>query len=149
MRSVTNSVAINANQEKVFSAFLKPKMLRDWWGVERTFIETKAGGNYAMVWGISKTGFSYITTGVLEEFEPSTSILISNFLYFHPKKPVLGPSKLKIEIDGDGEESLLTVIQYEFQEGEHWDWYFNVVKNSWPGVLVNLKNYLEKITRKS
>jgi hypothetical protein len=37
----------------------------------------------------------------------------------------------------------LTVVQSGYQHGADWDWYYNVVKNSWPEVLLKIRDYLE------
>lgn len=147
MRKVENSIAINVKPSKIFASFLDPKMLRDWWGVERTMIEAKKGGNYALVWGVTKSGFSYITTGVISAYEENSLIEIDNFLYFNPTMNILGPTTLRIEIDQSENETSLTVCQSGYQRGGEWDWYYNAVYESWPSVLISLKNYLEKITR--
>ncbi len=41
--------------------------------------------------------------------------------------------------------SLLKLEQGPYPEGmgEHWDWYYEVVKDAWPKVLITLKQYLE------
>ncbi len=147
MRKVENSITINVKPSKVFASFLDARMLRDWWGVERTLIEPKKEGSYALAWGITETGFTYVTTGVICKYEEFKLIEINNFLYFNPRTNILGPTVLRIEIDAVDEVSLLTVCQSGYLDGEDWDWYHDAVEDSWPGVLISLKNYLEKITR--
>ena len=147
MRKVENSISINVKPEKIFAAFLDPKMLRDWWGVEKTLIEAREGGNYALVWGVSESGFGYVTTGRIETFEENKALKISNFLYFNPKMDILGPTCLSIQVSNDKDIPTLTVCQSGYLHGGDWDWYYNAVNESWPGVLRHLKTYLEKITR--
>ena len=147
MRKVENTISINVKPEKIFTAFLDPKMLRDWWGVERTLIEAREGGNYALVWGVSENGFSYVTTGRIETFEENKALKISNFLYFNPKMEILGPTCLSISVTDNEDVPALTVCQSGYLDGGKWDWYYNAVNESWPGVLTHLKTYLEKITR--
>ena len=148
MRKVENTIDINVKPEKIFTAFLDPKMLRDWWGVEKTLIEAREGGNYALAWGVSENGFGYVTTGRIETFQLNKALKISNFLYFNPKKEILGPTCLSIDVMTGDKASVLTVCQSGYLNGESWDWYYKVVNESWPGVLMYLKTYLEKITRK-
>ena len=147
MRKVENSISIKATPEKIFTAFLDPKMLRDWWGVERTLIEAREGGNYALAWGVSENSFGYVTTGRFETFEENKALKISNFLYFNPKMEILGPTCLNIKVSNHKEVPILTVCQSGYLEGGDWEWYYKAVYESWPGVLMHLKTYLEKITR--
>lgn len=149
MKEITNTIDIYASSEKVFDAFIDPRMLRDWWGVERSFIEPEEGGNYALVWGVNKSGLGYITTGTFKIFEPTSVLEVNNFLYFNPAKEILGPCTLRIDIVDNLDSCSLTVTQSGYQEGHDWDWYYQVVNESWPTVLLYLKNYLEKITRKA
>ena len=147
MRKVENTISINVKPEKIFTAFLDPKMLRDWWGVEKTLIEAREGGNYALAWGVSENGFGYVTTGRIETFEENRALKISNFLYFNPKMEILGPTCLNISVANQDKVPTLTVCQSGYLDSEKWDWYYNAVNESWPAVLMHLKTYLEKITR--
>lgn len=148
MRKVENTISINVKPEKIFTAFLDPKMLRDWWGVEKTLIEAKEGGNYALAWSVSENGFGYVTTGRIETFEQNRALKINNFLYFNPKMEIIGPTCLSITVTDQNEIPSLTVCQSGYLDGGHWDWYYNAVHEAWPAVLRHLKTYLEKITRK-
>ncbi len=147
MRKVENTIVINVKPEKVFASFLDAKMLRDWWGVERSLIEPQLGGSYALGWGVTETGYTYVTTGVFRAYEEYRLMEITNFLYFNPRTNILGPTVLTIKIEPVDDASQLTVCQSGYLDGEDWDWYYEAVDDSWPGVLVSLKNYLEKITR--
>ncbi len=147
MKEVKNSINIDVEPEKIFMAFLEPKMLRDWWGVEKTLIEAREGGSYALAWGVSDDSFGYVTTGLIKTYRENALLEIGNFLYFNPKMEILGPTSLRIEVSNDQDVPALTICQSGYLEGGDWDWYYEAVSESWPVVMKYLKTYLEKITR--
>jgi len=74
-------------------------------------------------------------------------LLIDHFVYFNPEKSILGPTYLHIKLEEVNLATQLILIQGNYQEGGDWDWFYEVVKDPWPNVLQNLKNYLEAVKR--
>jgi hypothetical protein len=120
-------------------------MLRHWWSVEKSMIELKTDGIYTLAWGVSAEGIKYISTGKIAAYEPARHLRIDNYLYISFDRPVLGPVSLDIVVQTTGENCLLTLQQGPYPEGrgDDWDWYYEAVKQAWPGVLLQLKNFLE------
>lgn len=48
MKKVEVTIDIKTSPNRVISAFTDPKMLADWWHVEKALIETKPGGVYTL-----------------------------------------------------------------------------------------------------
>ncbi len=145
MRSVRCNTEIAVSPEKIIRAFTDPVVLKGWWGVEKSFIELSPGGMYTLAWGISKNGIRYISTGVIKQYEPAGFLHIGDYMYLSSERPFLGPLELLVEASREGSGSKLKLEQGPYPEGkgEHWDWYYNVVNETWPKVLLTLKQFLE------
>lgn len=144
MRKVEVAIDIDTASSRVISAFTDPNMLRDWWEVERTCIQTKEGGVYVLAWRISDSGFGFLATGIIKEYHPETILAIDNFVYMNPEKELLGPMTLTIRARQFNKGSSVYICQDGYQEGKDWDWYYNAVKEAWPVVAQTLKTYLEQ-----
>lgn len=143
MRKVEATINIDRPMAVVFDAFVEPSQLKKWWGVERCLVETKQGGIYSLAWNISNHGFQYISTGVITVFHPAKELLIDHFVYFNPEKSILGPTYLGIKLEENNSSTFLKLVQGNYQDSADWNWFYEVVKDSWPKVLQNLKSYLE------
>ena len=144
MKKVEASTRIHQPALKVFDAFTEPALLKNWWGVEKCLIEKKQGGIYSLAWGVSEKGFQYISTGVITVFIPGKELLIDHFVYFNPERSILGPTYLRIKFEENNSETLLQLVQGNYQSSIEWDWFYNSVNDAWPKVLEDLKRFLEK-----
>jgi hypothetical protein len=143
MRKVEATAEVNCSAVSVFNAFIEPSKLKGWWSAERCLVEAKQGGIYSLAWNVSKQGFQYISTGVITVFNPPTELFIDHFVYFNPEKPILGPTYLGIKLDENRSSTWVRLVQGGYQYGGEWDWFYEAVKEAWPKVLQNLKEYLE------
>lgn len=143
MRKVIAHTDLQISPYKIIKAFTDPVMLKAWWGVERTLVELEVGGVYMLVWQISEHGFKYVSTGIVERYQPEKELLIKNCCYFNSDRPILGPMIIHIWIETIGPNNRLFVSQSGYQSGNDWDWYYHAVKEAWPIALKNLKAYLE------
>ena len=144
MKKVEVTTSINNSPANIIGAFMDPDMLREWWGVERSLIEKRPNGLYTLAWNIGEQGFGYVSSGIIKEYRPESSLIIENFVYMNPERPFLGPMALTIEAKDKGGKTELYLCQDGYREGEDWDWYYNAVKQAWPAVVQNLKDFLEK-----
>lgn len=144
MRSVYAAIEVHQPASVVFDAFVEPKLLKSWWGIDNCLIEKKQGGLYSLAWETSPSGFHYISTGIITVYIPGKEILIDNLVYFNPEKQILGPTFLSIKLHEDNNYTTLHLIQGGYQTGGDWDWFYESVKEAWPKVLVDLKKFLEK-----
>ena len=87
----------------------------------------------------------FVTTGIVAEYLPGCQLKIESMVYFNPQRPVLGPMELTVLATPERVGTTLTIIQSGYKDGTDWDWYYNVVKEAWPVVASNIKDYLEKI----
>jgi hypothetical protein len=53
------------------------------------------------------------------------------------------------QVARDGFSHALKINARNYQDGGDWDWFYEVVKDSWPKVLQDLKEYLETGTKNS
>ena len=105
MRKVEATIEINCSPEQIFNAFIQPKLLKQWWNVERSLVEPRQGGVYSLAWNVSKEGFQYVSTGIITVFNPAKELLIDHFVYFNPEKSILGPTFLSVRIESDDSSS--------------------------------------------
>ncbi len=146
MRKVESTIQINAKVENVLSAFTDANQLKEWWDVERCFIDLKENGNYTLAWNISENGFKYIFSGIIKKYVSGKNLHITNILYLNPDRPILGPFQLLIELSSISNGTNLYLKQWPYPDNkeEDMDWYFDSVKSAWPAVLRTLKEYLEQ-----
>ncbi|MBK8954155.1 MAG: SRPBCC domain-containing protein [Saprospiraceae bacterium] len=144
MRKVEVQIEIACTPAEVISCFLEPEHLQKWWGVERTLIDKKIGGMYLLAWQISEAGIKYISSGIIESFDPGSKLVIGNYVYMNPEKNFLGPMTLSIEAEIATVGCKLKVCQDGYGEGSEWDWYYEAVLHAWPVVIQTFKNYIEK-----
>ena len=143
MKKVEVNIFINTKSASVIRAFTDPKMLREWWGVEKSMIETKIGGVYTLTWGVSESGIQYVSTGIICQYDPVHVLEVENFVYLTTEKSFLGPMRLLIKaVENEGFVEVY-LCQDGYQSGNDWDWYFQAVKEAWPKVMAGLKKYLE------
>lgn len=147
MKKVEASIEVEVTPQLALDAFILHKHLNGWWGVERSFVEPKPGGLYSLAWQISEGGIKYISTGVISEYKAGRKLLIDKFVYFNPEKPILGPLQLSVDVESSGKNTKISVCQAGYQEGEHWQWYYEAVVLVWPIVLKELKKYLEHMQK--
>jgi hypothetical protein len=134
MRKVQASLE-SPRADAAIRAFLDLDALRGWWGVEKALVEPRPGG----LWAVSWQKNTYVSTGRIEVLEPAR-LVIGNYVYFNPERPVLGPMTLTVA--SSGKEA--TVTQDGYRDGPDWDWYYESVRVAWPQVMPSLKAWLER-----
>lgn len=146
MRKVEVTIQINARTENVFSAFTDANQLREWWNVDRCFIDLKDNGNYTLAWNISENGFQYIFTGIIKRYEHDKILHIGSILYLNSERSILGPFELLLKLNSKSTGTNLYLKQWPYPEnkGNDMEWYYKSVKNAWPTVLQTLKKYIEQ-----
>ncbi len=80
-KKVEISLQINTSPDLVIKAFTDPKMLNEWWGVQRSLIIPEKGGIYCLAWNISDTGFGFISYGTINRYHPKTDHYRSICIY--------------------------------------------------------------------
>ena len=145
MRKVEELITINVAPHHVITAFTNAQMLKDWWKVERSLIDLRIGGLYTLTWNISENGFGYVSSGLISKYNPQSELVISNFVYLNPERQLLGPMNLIVRASKHTNGSKVYLCQDGYQSGGDWDWYYEAVKNAWPAVLKNIKDYLENL----
>src|SRR5690242_13358378 len=96
-KKVEISIQINTSPDLVIKAFTDPKMLNEWWGVQRSLIIPEKGGMYCLAWNISDTGFGFISYGTINRYHPKKQIIIDPYVYMNPEKQILGPMSLTVK----------------------------------------------------
>lgn len=145
MRKVEHYIEISTSPQNVIDAFTELNQLTEWWGVESAYIQKQEGGIYALAWKDKQHGgLSYVNSGTVKALQPGRSLEIENLLYFHPERPIMGPTSLQIKLQKKDSKTAVYLCQDGYLKGEDWDWYFSVVSEAWPKALQSLKTYLEK-----
>jgi hypothetical protein len=143
MRSVEASIEVSSEPRPLIAAFLAHEALASWWGVERSFVEPRVGGTFAVAWKITDAGFGFVTTGVIGALDLDHALRIDSYTYFHPERPIFGGMTLHVEARRAGSGSVLRVRQDGYRDGPDWDWYHDAVTSAWPKVVQEVKRYVE------
>jgi len=142
-RMAEASSTISAPPELVLEQFLSVPAMCEWWGAARGLVEPRTGGAWAMAWDESSDGYRHVSAGIVADLVPAARLVLESFLYFHPGRPVLGPTRLEIRAEWLEMGTLLRVRQEGFGEGADWDWYHDVVVKGWPAALEAVQRSLE------
>jgi uncharacterized protein YndB with AHSA1/START domain len=145
LRNVESSVVVDRQPDVVLSAFTDPLHLKNWWGVDRSLIDLKKGGIYSLVWQKSDNALEYISTGIVAEYLPGCQLKIENMVYINPQRPIFGPMTLMVLTTPEKVGTTLTIVQSGYQFGPDWNWYYNIVKETWPMVILKIKQYVETL----
>jgi len=143
-RSIRTTIRIRTTPHRVLEAFLQHEHLHRWWGVERSLVQPHNGGVYALTWGISEAGFRYVSSGIIETYDPGSRLKVANYVYYTADRPLLGPMSLEISVRAEGSAAVVDIVQNGYGEGPDWEWYREAVKEAWPKALGMLKGYVEK-----
>lgn len=146
--AVVSEVEIAAPPERVFQALTDPKQVMQWWTsdvceIESFEMEARAGGRWCYdtkqstlnVNGVSK----FHCQGEVLEFDPPRRLAYSWIANWHDDKtrrtvvrweltPVPGGTRVKVTHSGLAQEA---AARKDYSGG-------------WPGVLANLKNFVDK-----
>jgi uncharacterized protein YndB with AHSA1/START domain len=141
-RFVRVEIEIAAPAEKVLNAFTNVEAMQDWWSAVGGLVEARPGGVWAVTWDASQFGFVALS-GVVESLRPGERLRIGNLAYFNRQRAVLGPMALAVEVSESEGRSKLVVCQSGYKYGSDWEWYYELVRESWPPALVRLKKFLE------
>ena len=138
-RSVEAKISIEKLDTKlVLEAFVLQEHLEVWWGVSDSLVQAKPGGLYSLVWKKSTDSIDFASSGLVRSYHPGQHLLLDKMVYFNPSIPLLGPMSIDVRIVHDGVTNWLRVMQYGYQDGPHWDWYYEAVRVGWPQALTNL-----------
>lgn len=97
---------------------------------------------YALAWGVTAEGFQYVTTGMVGQYQPGRVVRIDNYTHLSPARRILGPMRLLVRTDVEGDHTRLDVVQDGYQQGPDWDWYYEAVLGAWPVALRALQAHL-------
>lgn len=143
MKKVEVKILVSVSPSEVIDAFTNANKLSSWWNVQKSFIDLHEGGAYVLAWEISETGYKYVTSGVIGAFNQDSLLQIENVVYLSPGREILGPMRIIVNAQRSNNNTIVTICQDGYKEGEDWDWYYQAVKTAWPMVVESLKRYLE------
>ena len=142
-RSINSSIRINSSAELILQAFIDPVQLKQWWGVQKSYIQPKAGGTYVLIWLHSDEGIKFIQTSKIGLINKRSQLQLEDVLFINSEKGIFGPYSIKIEVQSLSNHSIVTITQNGFEKRMDDDWYFELMSKSWPEVLLFLKQHLE------
>lgn len=144
-KNVSAEIRIKSKVSTIINAFVDPSILKEWWATASVYIEQKDGGLYTLSWLKSDAGIKFILTGRINLLNKRSHLYLEDVLYINAERPILGPTKIKIEVNEKSSYSIVKISHTGFGKTDEWDWYYNLMLDSWPQVLVFLKQYLEKV----
>jgi uncharacterized protein YndB with AHSA1/START domain len=131
-RSVRKQIETRATPEQVWEAWADPKKLSQWF-VDDADGEAKAGSS--MTWIFEDFGYRFPYEVV--EALPGKRLVLSGP---EGRRP---PFVLEINIQQEGGQTSLKLVQSGFQEGAEWDDEYHSIDSGWQMALAVLKHYLE------
>lgn len=126
---------IAAAPEKVWEALTKSDISEKYWYGYRVQADGKAGDYMTAV---SPAGQQVHHDPILESDPPRR--LVYAWKPLHKGMPDERPSRVTFELVAVKDQTRLTVVHDEFDEGSK---IFDMISNGWPAVLSSLKSYLE------
>jgi uncharacterized protein YndB with AHSA1/START domain len=143
MRTVEHSIEIATQPSQVIKAFTEPELLKAWWGVDRSLVEKRPGGLYSLIWNINEQGMGYVSTGIVQQYEPNGLFEVADLVYFNPERAIMGPLTLRVIAKIKDGKTLLNLSQGGYLDGDDWDWFHAAASEAWPAAIQRLKAYLE------
>jgi uncharacterized protein YndB with AHSA1/START domain len=145
MLEVKSNIVIAKDSFSVLDAFTLYFHTRHWWGCQGTLVRTMPGGIASWQWRPFDSHFSYITHGMVKQYEAGLYLQVENIWQYDFEMPEpLGPINLLIECTPQAGSTLLSVVHSGFVPNQPlWDEYYTSVKDGWEIVLPRLKAYLE------
>ena len=144
-RKVESEIFIGAEPASIITAFVEAEALKKWWNVDRSLIDLTPGGVYLLAWNAGPSAFGYVSTGIIKEYETQFRLIIEKFCYLNPEKPILRPMTLSIHVKKETSGTICHLCQDGYGEGADWDWYYDVVRETWPMVMLTIKAYVERL----
>ena len=149
VRTVHANVTVPVPAARALRAFLDEGDLQAWWGVERLLVDPRPGGAYALTWGVSSAGFRYVTTGVIQRYQPESLLEIGNYTYFAADRAILGPMQLRVVATAHPLGTCIDLTQDGYGYSGDWDWYYDSVLAAWPVALAMYAQHLTRSTPKA
>ncbi|MDH3649532.1 MAG: hypothetical protein OEQ53_07605 [Saprospiraceae bacterium] len=81
MRSIVETIVIQADPGTVFLAVLKPSAIMAWWSANAAIVLAQEGGTYAVQWGNDLDDPDYITAASIINFDPPKGFSLTNYVY--------------------------------------------------------------------
>jgi len=144
-RQLTSSIEIERPAESIIDALLDSSHLANWWGVDKAFIEQRVGGLYVLAWLWGDTGVRFVQTAKISLLNKRSYLHLEDVIYVNAEKGIFGPFTIRFEIENINDSSLLKVTQDGFRQKLDQKWYYEMMADSWPQVLLFLKQYLERL----
>jgi len=141
---IQSEIVINSSPDKILNALLEFDHLREWWGVDKCFIEKKDGGLYTLAWMPTEDGYKYVSTGQIKVYAKKSHLHLEKMLYLNYLKPILGPFTITYDLEKSKDKTKLIVKQNGFKKEPDYQWLYEVSKDGWSESLILLKSYLEK-----
>lgn len=137
-------IRIRTRASEIIDALVDADKLSNWWAAENVFIQPRDGGLYTLSWLKSVAGIKFIMTGRINLYNKRSHLYLEDMLYINSEKGIVGPTAIRFDTEEASEFTCLSITQTGFQKDRSWEWHYKLMADSWPQVLIFLKQYLEK-----
>jgi uncharacterized protein YndB with AHSA1/START domain len=150
------AVVVEAPPERVLAAFFDPDDLAEWWQAVRSVTVPRTLGMYAIEWHttevrdvlLGRLGGAF--HGTVMDYRPGEEFFVADAYWSPPDGDPIGPMAMEVRCAPDGPRATrLVVRQSADDEGPRWRRYFEVVAAGWQQALADLKQYLERESRRN
>lgn len=141
---LTKNIQIEANDKKVFEAFVNPDIIKKWLTAHSAVVVACKNGPYTIGWDASEKGDFYCFSGRIKDFVRYKTLIITELNYFSEGKKFIGPIELNFKFKKKGNSTEVNFKLIGNNKGNAWLKNFDAVFCSWEEAFYLLKKHLER-----
>lgn len=144
IRLHTAQIELPVPPERAFSILHTPSAIRGWWGAQRALVVAEPGGVWAAAWGDDEDDPDYLTSAILEVFDPPRRLRLSNYRYVAKSGRLPFEADFTVDFTVEPREhgSLLRVVQDGFPTDPIADEYYAGCEQGWHDTLRSIARFL-------
>ena len=144
VRHHTAEIDLPAAPERVFSLLHTPSAIRGWWHASRAIVVPRTGGVWAAAWGDDEDAPDYLTSAIVEVFEPPRRLRLTDYRYVAQsgELPFEADFSVEFEVVPHISGSRLRVTQSGFPAAPVADEFLADCETGWHDTLASIRRFL-------
>ena len=143
-RTHIHSETFPVSPKDLFQLLHTPSAIREWWSANRAVTIPKAGGAWMAAWGDDEDEPDYVSSAVLDVFEPPHRLRMVDQRYFsrHGPLPFEAAFVTEFVVEPDEDGARLTVRQEGFPDEAIADDFYAACDTGWRNTFAGIRRYL-------
>jgi uncharacterized protein YndB with AHSA1/START domain len=143
-RKHEHAIELPVPVERVFSILHTPSDIRVWWSASRAIVNPQPNGIWVAAWGADEDAPDYITSAVIQVFDPPNRLVLGEYRYFARSGPPPFKANFSTEFVVVPSEtgSVLRVVQDGFPAAAVADGFYAACEKGWAETFDSIKRYL-------